>query len=277
MSGQCIQIEDLARVAELPPDDPARLHLTDCPRCRARLAAFGDFISSESNMDQVDGVEGIAAGDVNKAIDPRDIQDANTRLTAVMNREIFGEELSVPIPDSDPNSGPELDYVRDTRQTIPLQTDNYSTEDQSAFRRFLIRLNRPALRPAWGFAAVVLLFVALRGTIFENQHQPANRLLREAGQKQTAEVTASISSEPDGDLLFSWTALPGSDSCEVVFYLNDLSECGRFDGGQGTQMVISGDTIAGESMEEAAFWRIDFLCGGDLIGQTSLTVFSAED
>jgi hypothetical protein len=46
VSGPCIPIEELARVAERPADDPARRHLERCPHCQSLLVMLRDFETS---------------------------------------------------------------------------------------------------------------------------------------------------------------------------------------------------------------------------------------
>lgn len=45
MSGPCVAIDELARVAALPEGDPERRHLDTCDRCQARLAMLCRFES----------------------------------------------------------------------------------------------------------------------------------------------------------------------------------------------------------------------------------------
>ncbi len=47
MSTTCPPLESLAEVLRLDPDDPRRRHLEECPRCRARVAAFRSFMEME--------------------------------------------------------------------------------------------------------------------------------------------------------------------------------------------------------------------------------------
>jgi hypothetical protein len=45
MAERCLQVESLGGVLAAPADDPRRLHLEQCPRCRARLAAYLEFMA----------------------------------------------------------------------------------------------------------------------------------------------------------------------------------------------------------------------------------------
>ena len=44
MNDRCFPLEELKSLIDLSPDDPRRLHLAECPLCRARLAAYRTFI-----------------------------------------------------------------------------------------------------------------------------------------------------------------------------------------------------------------------------------------
>lgn len=50
MTDSCPAIERLVEIAELPPGDPRRRHLEDCPRCQARLADYGDFMAGAAEV-----------------------------------------------------------------------------------------------------------------------------------------------------------------------------------------------------------------------------------
>ncbi|MCB9513646.1 MAG: hypothetical protein H6694_04950 [Candidatus Latescibacteria bacterium] len=45
MADSCPTVEVLADLAALPADDPRRRHVQDCPRCRARLLDYQDFLA----------------------------------------------------------------------------------------------------------------------------------------------------------------------------------------------------------------------------------------
>jgi hypothetical protein len=51
MTSGCPPSEDLAGIAELPANDPRRSHVDRCPRCRARLATYEEFLRAEGECD----------------------------------------------------------------------------------------------------------------------------------------------------------------------------------------------------------------------------------
>jgi hypothetical protein len=44
MTSRCLTIEQLDRAGAWPDDDPRRLHIDNCPRCRALLASYRAFV-----------------------------------------------------------------------------------------------------------------------------------------------------------------------------------------------------------------------------------------
>ncbi len=44
MDRQCLRPEDLAGIQSLPDDDARKVHLTQCPRCRAFVRRYADFM-----------------------------------------------------------------------------------------------------------------------------------------------------------------------------------------------------------------------------------------
>ena len=47
MGTQCIDVERIAEVIDLPANDPVRRHVEDCPRCRNLLRANQKFVRAE--------------------------------------------------------------------------------------------------------------------------------------------------------------------------------------------------------------------------------------
>jgi hypothetical protein len=66
----CPPLEELEAVLRLPPADPRRRHVEDCPRCRARVLTFLEFIEPP--------------GDVPLAV----LHEAESRLDGMLKREL---------------------------------------------------------------------------------------------------------------------------------------------------------------------------------------------
>ncbi len=71
MTDRCYKTEEFGELAALPPDDPRRAHLADCPRCRADLSAYLAFLHPR---------------ELPTIADP---EDARMRLAAALEREIL--------------------------------------------------------------------------------------------------------------------------------------------------------------------------------------------
>jgi hypothetical protein len=69
MKTECPPIESFAELASLRPDNPHRLHMESCPRCRARMAAFTAFM------------------EIHPLPEGAWLEDARQRLTASIRRE----------------------------------------------------------------------------------------------------------------------------------------------------------------------------------------------
>ena len=48
LSQTCIDVEDIGAVLALPPDDPVRLHVEACPRCKSLVASYRSFVDGKS-------------------------------------------------------------------------------------------------------------------------------------------------------------------------------------------------------------------------------------
>jgi hypothetical protein len=82
MSGHdCIPVEQLAEVAALPANDARRRDAVECPRCRARLAAFSEFVAPTAVPAEAR------------------VEDADARLVEALAREMGGAlQSSRPAP-----------------------------------------------------------------------------------------------------------------------------------------------------------------------------------
>lgn len=83
MTDKCPSIEILTEVAGLPPGDPRRAHLDDCPRCQARAADYLDFMAGGTAVppDRLDA----AMGSLKAALDA----EIHPNVTALPPRRPF--------------------------------------------------------------------------------------------------------------------------------------------------------------------------------------------
>lgn len=88
MSQRCYRAEEIAEIAGLKAHDERRRHLDDCPRCRALLASFGEFVTPPA----------VPVG--------ANLPDAERRLQVALEREILGPGLpDRPDPIAEPGGG----------------------------------------------------------------------------------------------------------------------------------------------------------------------------
>lgn len=228
MSERCFEIEELARIAKLPADDPGRAHLTSCPRCRARLTVYEDFMRAEMDAEMANP------------------QDADERLAATLQKEIFGAE------------------------ELPVKARRHS-RDMVWWQQLRDLFTKPALRPVWGVVAAVLVVLAVREIAFPDRvPESGQRVLRGTDERVSQYVTANVRFQTDGQVIFSWAANPESDRCEIAFYGTDLAEIGLLDGGPGTELRTSGDELPVKAGQAAVFWRVIYLRNEDRIDQSPL-------
>jgi hypothetical protein len=83
----CIPLDELERVASLPPGDPLRRHVAECPRCSALVDSYMLFASP---------------GD---AADAPHVAAADARLAAFLEREIGAAPAPAPRPAVAPAPG----------------------------------------------------------------------------------------------------------------------------------------------------------------------------
>jgi len=229
MSEHCFEIEELARIAKLPADDPGRAHLANCPRCRAHLTVYEDFMRAEMDAEKANP------------------QNADERLTATLQKEIFGTE------------------------ELPVQPARRDAPRVSWWQQLVGTLTRPALRPVWGVAAAVLIVLAAREIVFPNRvPESGQRVLRGTEERASQYITANVRFESDGMVAFTWASNPESDRCEIAFYGIDLAEIGRLDGGPGTELRVSSDELPIDVDHPGVFWRVIYLRSEDEIDQSPL-------
>ena len=75
MKRECIEIDEMLEVLELPDDHPRRRHLETCPRCSARLVSLKSFL------------------DISEVPAEADLEDADRRLSEAVEERIVCTSL----------------------------------------------------------------------------------------------------------------------------------------------------------------------------------------
>lgn len=94
MEAQCIDVEKIGEVVDLPEDHPRRRHAQTCPRCRSLVESYLEFMKAEH-------VEGSRLEKARGALDARIRQNAErwepTR-TSALSRAPWWRGLLKPVP-----------------------------------------------------------------------------------------------------------------------------------------------------------------------------------
>lgn len=159
-------------------------HVQGCPRCRALLAQHRAFLESE-------------AGTV--APTATQLADADAALAAALEREMSGGRVAPPV----------------TASPRTLAAEPRASWWQALFA--------PALRPAWGFAAVLVV----AGGVYLSVRPDVQRGEVRGDSPVSASVTTLAPVASEGAVTLSWEPVAGADHYDVVLLAPDLSEIGE--------------------------------------------------
>lgn len=235
----CIRPEALDEVLEAPDDDARRAHARDCPRCTALLDAYRLYR---------------AGGAVASAAER---EDARVRLAAAL-----AAELGVAPPATASAAGsragrgePPAPALAGPRRATPRPAAGWWS-----------RLLHPAMRPAWGVAALaaVLAGVLLIPSVRWPGGEPALR--GEAPPDAAARVEVVEATITAGGLRLAWRAWPGAEDYEVRLFDASLEPLGRL--GPTTDTTLAAPAAALPFAPEAAgsvVFRVHARIGGDVV------------
>ncbi len=176
----CIAPEEVGAVLALPAGDPRRAHLDTCPRCRALATAHRAFLEPPAPP----------AG--------ARPDDADARLTAWRERFFAA-------PDGAPAATPVAVRPAEARRS----------ESRGGWATLLA----PAWRPAWAFAALVIVV----GGALVMMRRPESTLRGGAPAAVTIEVARWL---PDGGVRLAWHGSPDAARFEVRLYSTALEPLG---------------------------------------------------
>lgn len=243
MSDKCFDVDQLEMLLQLPIDDPRRLHLEECPRCRSLLVSYQAF------LDPPDEPEGAY------------LQDAHLRLRTALRREILGE---APGEETEETSAEE--WERPEKERGP-----------GLIVRFLQRLWEPPLRPALAAAAVLVVAFGLYRTLDFGSPPGGPTVLRGGSEGRVdAGVREASRILENGRVQLTWGAGMAVDSYLVRFYDAELSELLLLNAGRDTALVLDPAVhpVLVQALDKGpVYWRVTAVQGGDEVSHTKLQSF----
>lgn len=245
----CVRGEDLATIAAAPLDDPVRREAEACARCRARLLAFAAFVEP---LDPPD-----AAG-----IDEADAALA-ARLEATTGGRVRAGAGVIPMMPLAQERAPAL-AGRSPRTSADASPARWSA-------RVIAIFGRPALRPAWALAVVLLMaWGAWESGWLQRPGGEGIELRGESGVPGDRFGTREASAEADGAVRVSWSAVPGADHYAVIVCDASLREAGRVEAGVETTARLDPALLRRLSAEGPLFWGVIASRGGDEIARSEI-------
>ena len=224
---ECIAEESLGELLSLPDTDPRRAHLESCPRCRALVVGYRQFLEPLEAAAHSYGTP------------------EETHLNAF--RERLAGAAGTGAADSAEKAG----------QASPSTARGGGTNSESWWSR----LFAPPLRPAWGLVVIAIAFGGLwMGPRMGGQK--TEPVLRGGGPVVLA--IGEAVALPDGGIRLAWQPHPEADRYEVRFYSAALAEIGRRDAGSEAIVTI-GSAEMPEAYRSGGLvlYRIVALKGGD--------------
>jgi hypothetical protein len=229
---ECVAEESLGEVLSLPEADPRRAHLDNCPRCRALVVGYRQFLEPAP----------AAAHSYGTA--------EETHLTAFRERLAGGAAGSAAAAAA--AAAAPVGAVDTSAETRMRETGGAS---------WWSRIFAPSMRPAWGLVAVAVLFggLWLGPKMRPQETEPVLRGGTTAALAIGEEVIL-----PDGGLRLSWQPHPEAEHYELRFYSTALAEISRRDVGTGPAATIApADMPEAYRVGEVVLYRVVALKGGD--------------
>lgn len=262
MDHLCLRDEDLAGAADLPDDSPARRQWMACARCRARVAAFAEFLQPST----------FGSGP--------EWDEADARLAAALENEIHDRPVGERVPTGQRSAPFEGGRTPEPRRPVRGNGGSSPGSTDGPGQRLFRWLLSPSLRPVGALAVLVVALVTIQGIRLLDRPKGDAIVLRDgATPPAVALEPREVERRPDGALSFSWNPVEGADRYEVVFYGDDLAEKMRFDAAAAVSYsvpaqaatALTGAPPAGSTGESAPlFWRVIAYRGGDVAAQSRI-------
>lgn len=226
---RCLDPEEMGRVAQSSSDDPCLAHMRDCPRCRARLIAYREFVEQSA------------------AAPGSDSATAAVRLRRAFDLELMG-----------PGS-------REARRTA---TGSTKSRLRAWFNNATLR-PAWALGAALMLAVVFYAGHEwrhgsgprhlLRGPAPQSGFSAAH------GRIDLLPLRAL----PSGGVELRWRGVPGADAYDVRIIGPDLGDLARFASVRDTVLVLLPNHVPSDAGPgAAAAWRVTALQGGRRLAES---------
>jgi len=238
MIGPCLSDDELGELENLPAGDSRMRHVEQCPRCRAGLRSYREFMSDA----------GPPATDRERA--------ARRELSAALDREILGVTTS-------------QDSVAEPAPVVPAWRP---------FRWLLGAPPHPLLRPALAIASVALVAFGVTQIASQlGGGHPTGIVRGGTGNGVAAPMIVARVVLSGGRPALSWTRLASAEDYQVLLFGAGLTEIGRINAGAESLLVLEPSRLsAAATREPALVCRILARRGGDEIGRSNLvTLVSA--
>jgi hypothetical protein len=243
----CLRDEDLAAAVALPADDPARRRWNVCARCRARVAAFAEFLQPS--------VTGTGP----------EWDEADARLAAVLESEILGRPVTERAPVGNRNEPGPRPLPGGSGSSGPGWTAGPA-------QRFFRWALSPSRRPAAALGVLAVILITIQGIRLLDRPKGDEIILREGRVGSAVAIeSGEVKRLSDGALSLSWSPVEGADRYEVVVYGEELTETRRFDAGAATTVTVPAQAVA------PLFWRAIAYRGGDVAAQSKIRPLRTQD
>jgi hypothetical protein len=238
LNHQCVNVEELEAVRALPAGDSRRLDVETCPRCRAMLNAYVEFLEDRS----------IPAG--------VDHERAAMRLAQAFERALL-ESLATPLERSTHANARRPERVPTARAWwMPLL----------------------GARAGWAVAAVLVIALGFyAGARWRAPMTGAEDVLRATPDSlMSAQRRVPLLQEPrptPSGIELHWTTVAGADAYRVVFLNADLEEIASAGPGPDTTFVlVAGSLPSGLAAGRAYGWEVEALQGGFSLSRSTTSV-----
>lgn len=225
-------IDELGDVAASPASDPRRGHLSDCPKCRALLAAYHDFMAPADLLP--DG----------------ELARAQQHLAAAVRREIDAAATPAGLVEQNPADRP--------LQVVPAKR----TSVRPFWRLSLVAA--ALIVVGLGIGRILWQDGAPAG-----EGAPGGYVLRGDAPKDEIAVTPARFTAR-GLLHLAWRQVPGADEFRVALHAADLTSLTTVTAGRDTAIDVDPTAVKDSEAGPVRFWRVIALRGGDEIAGSPL-------